>query len=52
MRTEDGLYVHRDGGVCMQKCIDCGWKGNQTGGYMVCPDCGSLDLLDDHNANP
>lgn len=42
--------VHRDGGMYMQKCIDCGWKGNKEGSYQACPDCGSEELVDDHAA--
>lgn len=47
--TVDGP-VHRDGGAYVQKCLDCGWKGNKEGSYQECPDCHSTSLMDDHIA--
>lgn len=49
---EESNLVHRNGGIAIQKCLDCGWKGNQKGSYLNCPDCGSLDLVEDHIATP
>lgn len=44
-------WVHAiGGGARMEKCIECGWKGNKPGGHHACPECGSTALMDDHFA--
>lgn len=50
--TDYGWVHVNAGGACMQKCVDCGWKGSKPGSYFACPDCGSPQLVDDHIAAP
>jgi len=48
--TPDGPR-HRDGSEYWQKCIHCGWKGGKEEGYLDCPDCHALYLIEDHVAS-
>jgi len=49
----DAGWVHKDGGVYVQKCLKCGWTGGKVGSYQKCPNCGeSKRLIDDHYVQP
>ena len=47
-------WIHKEsgGGLYMQKCRDCGWKGAPYPSVIRCPACGSTEVYDDHIAFP
>jgi len=44
-------YVHEGGGLYVQKCKRCSWKGSFENLMFFCPKCGGK-LVDDHCALP
>ncbi len=46
-------WVHVDGGGAIAvTCQQCDWNGTPDPMAVRCPRCGSLDLEDDHRAEP
>ncbi len=42
-------WVHKDGeGLYWMKCLDCGWEGSSFPSPIICPQCGSKNIRDDH----
>ena len=53
LRFEPGRgFVHSEGGLYVQFCKWCGWKGAPYPSRTVCPVCQARDLRDDHCALP
>ncbi|RLE36899.1 hypothetical protein DRJ17_07670 [Candidatus Woesearchaeota archaeon] len=46
----DRGWVHPEGGLHMQKCLSCGWKGAPHPPAIVCPNCGARRICIDHTA--
>jgi hypothetical protein len=45
-------WLHPEGGRYMVYCSDCGWKGAPYPSPVICPNCDSKKLRDDHCAFP
>jgi hypothetical protein len=44
-----GTYVHRDGGLVMQRCGECEWQGSPYPPVRDCPVCGTHHQLKAHH---
>ena len=45
-------WLHPEGGMFMVICPACGWKAAPYPSPVICPNCGSKKLRDDHGAFP
>jgi len=46
-----GIYVHRGGGLVVQRCDECDWRGAPYPPATLCPSCGTKHrLVVDHLA--
>ena len=45
-------YVHQGGGIYIQICKECGWRGSHSPAVVECPECGSRNIIDDHCSMP